>query len=482
VNVSTPTTVVGTGTAASCTEQALEAAVSRGGIITFNCGHAATIRITSQKNLRTDIDTVIDGGGEVTLDGDGHTRLFHFESPNFRRGRTNVTFQNITLNNGKATGTPIPEYPREPAQCSRGFYLDGGGAAIWIRDGIMHVINATFQNNQAATPGPDVGGGAIYAVGSLEVIVVQSRFINNSGSNGGAIGSLNSDLTVVNSTFTGNTALGHDGNDVDPQCPENERGFGGNGGSVCIDGGADRTATFCGDTFSDSRSGEGALGGAIFRTPDADRQITIIDQCTFHGNSSPGGGAAYFHNSDLRISKTTFSNNSAVTGGALQADGTILAAVNSTFSNNRSGLAWGVLALFGDEGSMRNCTFVGNQGGFSPVLPDFAHVGIDNSIFLNNVATLGVTACDFISPGSRNVQWPAPTGGGPNSLSGCVWGVTVADPQLSDLAENGGPTRTFLPPPTSAASQIATGCPAADQRNRPRPNPNACTAGSVEIL
>src|SRR5579872_2136360 len=40
VDVSKPTTVVGTGTAASCTEGALASAIAAGGIVTFDCGAA----------------------------------------------------------------------------------------------------------------------------------------------------------------------------------------------------------------------------------------------------------------------------------------------------------------------------------------------------------------------------------------------------------------------------------------------------------
>src|SRR5277367_616 len=47
-DVSNPTTVVGTGTAASCTESAFSAAVALGGKIVFNCGGAATIPITAE--------------------------------------------------------------------------------------------------------------------------------------------------------------------------------------------------------------------------------------------------------------------------------------------------------------------------------------------------------------------------------------------------------------------------------------------------
>ena len=71
-----PTTaVVGTGTAGSCSEAALTKALARGGVIRFNCGGAATIAITSQKILRTDVNTTIDGQGLITLDGGGTTRL-----------------------------------------------------------------------------------------------------------------------------------------------------------------------------------------------------------------------------------------------------------------------------------------------------------------------------------------------------------------------------------------------------------------------
>src|SRR5713101_9555343 len=452
VDISHPTTVVGTGTAVSCTEEALDRAIRVGGIIIFNCGGNATIRLTSEKQLRTDVDTTLDGQGQITLDGNATTRLFHFEGPDFRRTRTMVSFQNIALINGTATGTPIPEVPNEPPQCSRGFYVDGAGAAIWIRDGVLHVYNTLFQNNHAAPLGPDVAGGAIYGLGAREVVVVRSRFVNNSASNGGAIGALNTDVTVINSTFTQSAALGHDANNWDPDCPDEESGSGGNGGAIYVDGGFDLTDIFCGNTFSGSRGGENALGGAIFRAADDGTQVTTIDQCTFDGNYSPLGGALYFHNTNLQISKSTFANNTAVIGGSLQADGTLLTVENSTFFNSQTSGPWGAIALFDGRGDLRNCTFVGNRADFSPIVPDFADVTIENSIFLGNVAIGGNTDCDYTSAGSGNVQWPDPGRNDPNSLSGCVLGVSIGDPQAGDLGNHGGPTRTLLPAPSGGAA------------------------------
>ena len=57
--------VVGTGTSASCTEAALDACLpggaSFGGTVTFNCGGAATITVTSTKGFNG-ANTTIDGG------------------------------------------------------------------------------------------------------------------------------------------------------------------------------------------------------------------------------------------------------------------------------------------------------------------------------------------------------------------------------------------------------------------------------------
>src|SRR5690349_21976910 len=66
VDTSTPDHVVGDGTAASCTEAALRAAVGAGGIVTFACGpDPVTITVTSSLTLAA--DTVIDGGDTVSI-------------------------------------------------------------------------------------------------------------------------------------------------------------------------------------------------------------------------------------------------------------------------------------------------------------------------------------------------------------------------------------------------------------------------------
>ncbi|HEX7665616.1 MAG TPA: hypothetical protein VF407_13915, partial [Polyangiaceae bacterium] len=142
-NVSSPTTVVGSGTAASCTFDALNTAVKKGGVITFDCGSApATIAVTSTLELPITKDTVIDGGGKVTLDGGGSVQIMEWNSGNFQALDFRLTLQNITFANGKIAGSqPIP--PQSQPACSQGFD-DGEGGALRMRDGNLTVINSIF--------------------------------------------------------------------------------------------------------------------------------------------------------------------------------------------------------------------------------------------------------------------------------------------------------------------------------------------------
>ena len=217
VDTSSPTTVVGDGTAASCTLAALQAAVAKAGVITFACGSApATIAVTSTIDVRVDANTVIDGGGLITLDGGGAVRILSFDSPGWQTDTYRLTLQHLGLANGKAV--PTQAIPTAPAPCSQG-WDDGQGGAVYMRDGNLTVIDCVFTNNQAAPLGPDTGGGAIYVQGSKSgMLIVQSTFTGNKASNAGAIGGLWAELDVYDSLVKGNSAIGSGANDDTP-CP-----------------------------------------------------------------------------------------------------------------------------------------------------------------------------------------------------------------------------------------------------------------------
>jgi hypothetical protein len=289
VDTSAPTTVVGTGAPASCTFSLLRAAVAKGGIITFDCGAAAmTISVTATLNLPTDKNTVIDGGGKITLDGGHAVQIMSFNSANFRANDNGVTLQHITLTNAKKL--PTQAIPPAPAPCSQG-WDDGQGGAIFVRDGALTIIDAVFTNNEAAPLGPDTGGGAIYILGSKAgAMIVGSTFKGNTASNAGAVGALFAELDIYDSLFSGNMAVGHDANNDDASmCSvinngQNETGSGGNGGAIYSDGNS-VNITLCGDAILDNAAGGNAFGGGLFFTSDDMKGTLSITDSTISGNT-----------------------------------------------------------------------------------------------------------------------------------------------------------------------------------------------------
>ena len=136
-DVSSPDQVVGTGTPESCTCDAFVDAVAKGGTITFDCGpDPVVIRMDKPAKVFNDADpdVVIDGGGLVTLSGDGKTRILYMNTCDQDQNWTTshcqnqdhprLTVQNITFADGNSTAES--EY-------------DGGGA-IWVRGGRFKMV------------------------------------------------------------------------------------------------------------------------------------------------------------------------------------------------------------------------------------------------------------------------------------------------------------------------------------------------------
>ncbi len=493
VDTSTPTATVGTG-AGTCTQPALQNALTGGGKIVFNCGGAATIPLTSQLLVPSTVDTVLDGNNLITLDGGGVTRILYYTSGDYRGmyggPQHLLTVQRMTLQNGAAP--PSSPFPAASPPCSQGYQL-GSGGAIWMDRGSLHVIDVTFKNNAAAATGPDVGGGAVYTDGSSDTTIVGSTFSGNTGSNAGAVGALNSELALTNDTFDSNQALGQGANSTNGTCPvvggQRETGSGGNGGAVAIDGGDNGTVDICGCTFTNN-SGH-ANGGAFFRTPDGAQMATHFNLCTFDHNSCSGsyngmptgqGGALYLHNSAVTVDATTFSNNSGPGGGALVGDGTTITLTNSTLYGNTATTGVGG-AIGGLGGTLINCTFANNQAqGTAYAAFAAALFGgpwtIRNTIFDGNTDNdnSGNETCAYFggsNSGSDNLQWPH------GSLdSACTPGITYADAMVGALGNHGGLTQTAAPAASSATVQIGQSCPPNDQTGHPRATP--CTVGALE--
>jgi hypothetical protein len=288
-DVSSPTSVIGTGTAASCTFGQLQTAVAKGGVITFDCGSGAVaITVTATLNLPITTNTVIDGGNKITLDGGKAVRILSFNSNNYQTNTNTLTLQHIALVNGKTTPTEL--IPTAPAPCSQG-YDDGQGGAILINDGNLNVVDCIFTGNEAAQLGPDTGGGAIYIEGSKNgAVIAGSTFSDNSGSNAGAVGALQSGIAIYNSLFTNNTATGNGANSNDAtmcsviHAKQNQVGSGGNGGAIAADGNS-FNVTLCGDAILNNAAGANAFGGGLIFTSDDMMGVLSIADTTMTGNT-----------------------------------------------------------------------------------------------------------------------------------------------------------------------------------------------------
>jgi hypothetical protein len=284
-DVSSPTTVIGTGTPASCTGDAFVAAVANGGIITFNCGpDPVTIVLTSTAKVFNDKGTklVIDGGNKVTLSGGGTTRILYMATcdkaqvypPGPGDCNTNpgvqLVVQNITFVDGSAKGI------------AEGTNNDGGGGAIHAQGGSLKVVNSRFFNNVCDDLGSDVGGGAIRKLDYLiaagagpqrPVWIVNSTFggkagLGNSCANGGALSSIGVSWNIINTLLSENTAVGHGANS----------GQGGNGGAIYNDGN-EIVLNVTSSLIENNMANEG--GSAIFFVSNNQAgSITITDSIT----------------------------------------------------------------------------------------------------------------------------------------------------------------------------------------------------------
>jgi hypothetical protein len=487
VDTASPDQVVGDGTAASCSEAALAAAIAAGGIITFDCGaDPVTIVVTGELVITKDV--VLDGNGLVTLSGGTTTRIINMDTGNFEAMSPLLTVQRLTFTGGKASGTQIP----------LGTDIDGGGGAIFYRGGSVTAIDCVFDDNEAATLGPDVAGGAIYGIGLGGTTVVGCTFNNNRAANGGALGALGASLTIVNSTLTNNAATGMGANYIDMM--GEQAGQGGNGGAIVMDG-QGRELTICGATVTGNTGG--AFGGALFRT-GYQGEPTVIDRSTFADNSIPdhddddmpsSGGGLYIQGTAVTMTNSTVSGNMArgTAGLWILGHGNQPATANLTnvtLADNKTwpqadfttrGIGGGLVIGDLTTGTILNCTISGNEAQFASGIARVSMLTVRNTIISNlaenQYTPLNCTGTMYANPpgtGDSNLQWP----NGLQDDMDCTPGITRVDPMLGGLADNGGPTMTVAPMPGSPALAAGSQCPPTDQRGMPRSEP--CTRRARE--
>jgi len=517
--------VVGTGTGASCTESALDACLPGGGsfdgTVTFNCGGAATITVTSTKTISA--DTTIDGGSLITISGGNSVGVFSVN------GGVNFTVQNLTIANGNSEGgggiysdggtltvtnsiftgnsatgatatnscggaidnegnsLTVTNSTFSGNSATAGIYNAYGGGICsggWNGGSMLTVTNSTFSGNSATAGIYNAYGGGIFSYGALTV--TNSTFSDNSavggasgGTGGGGIISNGSTLTVTNSTFSGNSA-----------------GYPGIGGGIYIYG--DQAATVTNSTFS----GNSAAGGAGISSYGP---LTVTNS-TFSGNSAGYGGGIFNPGSSVTVTSSTFSNNSAGNyGGGIvnegnPSSGNSLMVTDSTFSGNSAGNYGGGVYNEGNSVTVTNSTFSSNSAGTSPADSPGDYGGgiynggtsltVTNTIVANS--TSGGNCGGAVTDRGHNIDDGTTCrfrGTGCRSTSGSSFCSTnpLLDP--TGLQNNGGPTQTIAleagSPAINAGNESV--CAAApvdnlDQRGFVRPGTGAtnCSIGAYE--
>lgn len=451
-DTSVPTAVVGEGTPESCTDTALQNAVSEGGIVVFNCGVApTTIHLSSP--ILIDEATVIDGKNLITLSGTNTSRILYLDSA-YNVTSPDLVVQRLSFINGKSGQTAID--------------TAAGGAAIYRDGGSLIVIDCSFTDNHAPATGQDVAGGAIYGFGGGKTVIVNSSFSGNSASNGGAVGSLNSDLLISHSVFTENSATGTGGNPGDGGC----------GGAVYMDG-RDEAAGICRVKMADNEAG--AIGGAFFRVSNDNTGLFSMESSTVDSNrvtaeSSGNAGGLYLQGLSITLKNSTISRNQAFYNGGIWIHTADVEMTNTTIADNTAfGSNGGGIWLSNDpSGTILNCTIANNRSTAENQIAGAifgAGLTLKNTVIAYNTA-MWVPGCNHLHDDEGgNFQWPG------GAL--CTSELIVSDPLLGDLSNYAGPTESMMPASNSPLKAVGSDCPEIDQRGHPRKE--KCTAGAVEI-
>ena len=404
-------------------------------------------------------------------------------------------------------------------QASRIFNVQTGATVVIsdvnISNGLTPNGTNGFNNGLTSGPaGPGLPGGAILNAGSLSLkncLVLGNATGNggngangNSGSAGASGGSGGAiyntgDLSVSNCLIQGNTT-----------------GSGGSGGNGSKGSGGD--------------GGSGGSGGGIYSVNQLTSSVIILTDCTISGNSTGGGGhggspgpvggsggqggsggsgGGIYSGNQLTLAGCAIFGNSCGGGGdGFTMGGFIpgggqggsgggiynlgqLSATNCTIANNYPGIGGsGVIGSNGSDGNAGGifaggynqfliaCTIATNRAGGVTGSASL----LNTIVALNSGANPDVNG-QFNSMGHNLIG--ATNGAGGFGAPGDLLGVTNSplNPQISPLANNGGPTLTIALAWNSPAidAGAAVGGPAVDQRGVARPQGRGVDIGAYEF-
>jgi hypothetical protein len=478
------------------------------------------------------LDTTLDGGGTITLDGQDGDRLFVVSN-----GAV-LTLRNIVLDHGFAV--------------ANGGAIHNGSAGA-DTPGAVILENSTIRNSTAGQ-----SGGAIVSTGPLTI--TNSLLEGNSALNGGALYPrfAGARTTIINSTLRYN------------QATDTTNGWGGamliwDGASVTIEGSdlfnntsrsggglyvyANSTLTLNGSTVRNNGSSLW-LGGGIYNGG-----TSVLNNVILSGNSAEAGGGIENLNGTMTLTNVILSGNEArQIGGGLDNSSGTTTLTNVTLSGNAAKKGGGlynrdVLTIIGSTISANAVTpdaiYKGEGGGiandgylavlavWNSTIDGNTSYGHGGGLYNSGTAnlynvTISHNVADYDDDGVGSGGGAYNAMGAPfntrNTLlavnyrgitpalhdcSGAIWsdhsrftsipaGCSIVGPSsfstdpngIGPLADNGGPTQTVALLPGSDAIDAADpvqGCVnnssllLTDQRGAPRSVGVRCDVGAFEF-
>jgi CSLREA domain-containing protein len=341
--------------------------------------------------------------------------------------------------------------------CGGGNGGDGGGISN-SGTGTLTIAASTITGNTT-------GAGAAGDHGAPD----QPPGNSGSGGNGGGISNAGT-LTVMNSTIANNTTgVGQDGT---LGANGSGNGDGGNA-SVGAAGGSGAGIESSGPLFVSGSTlvgnrtgvgGKGANGGNATGTG-------------FGGNGSTGGaggsGGAIDSTADMTVTNSTIVANASAGGGVPGANGTQNFGPQPGPGQPGTGGGINERAM---GATLTHVTLTANSAAGVGGGIDGAGGTITaaNSIVSGNVAAPPNLNCaGVLVDQGGNVEFAA---------ASCPAGFLHANPRLTGLANNGGPTQTVaLQPGSAAIHHVSTCVLPTDQRGVTRPVGSACDSGAYQV-
>lgn len=381
--------------------------------------------------------------------------------------------------------------------------------------GIVTTMNAVVKNGSAVNNNTGAIGAGIYTAAATSVTGSEVKG-NNASNSGGGIYSA-APVTITDSAVDNNTAAFLGGG---LSTTETAGGYTVSGGTLSGNSAYGGGGAFIGsslvtsfddtDLIGNTSTGANFGGGALLSAGQVSINKAQILDNTADGASGLGG-ALFSGSSDesittsLKVTNSTLSGNEAYGGSAIWAGSSKASSTNktsvtnSTITGNVSQSAAGAVQVYNGTSitgsSITDNTATGGANAFGGVVGMAANlVSLSGSIVSGNSGH----QCAFaVNDGGSNLLNPNDAGCGLSAAP--AKGNVFAAPQLGALADNGGPTKTLLPGPTSPAldrisASTATGVSdaltgnaitlcgagATDQRGTTRPQGAKCDIGAVE--